>query len=379
MKVMDELLAPADTLLNPDIEEWKKAGGKTIGYFCTAYVPEELISAAGMLPFRMRATGSTGTEKGDKYAHSTTCSFVRHTFDMALRENYSFLDGLVAPNSCDHIRRMFDAWRRGKMPTPTSPYYLHLFIVPFKYGDGAYDYLRREIVKFQKSLEDHFQVKITKEALQKAIKEANETRRLLKELYQLRKKENPPITGEQAHRIVLASTAMPRDKYNKLLKDLLTDLQGKAGVNGYSARLMLVGGVLDDSDYIKLIEDQGGLVVTDFLCYGTRHFEDLVDEYMEPIEALTKRYLERLSCPRMMDHARRFEYIKNKVQEFKVDGIVCHRLMFCDNWGGESWMLRQDTKEAGIPFLGVEREYRLGAVEQLRTRIQAFLETVGRR
>ena len=97
MKVMDELLAPADTLLNPDIEEWKKAGGKTIGYFCTAYVPEELISAAGMLPFRMRATGSTGTEKGDKYAHSTTCSFVRHTFDMALRENYSFLDGLVAP------------------------------------------------------------------------------------------------------------------------------------------------------------------------------------------------------------------------------------------------------------------------------------------
>ena len=106
MTALEQLTKPAETITNPAIERWKEKGGKVIGYYCT-YVPEEVIHAAGMLPYRMRATGSTGTELGDVYSSHLSCSFVRHSLDQAMRGEYNFLDGLVALFSCDHIRRLF--------------------------------------------------------------------------------------------------------------------------------------------------------------------------------------------------------------------------------------------------------------------------------
>ena len=376
MTALEELTKQADTLTNPYIERWKERGGKIIGYYCT-YVPEEVIHAAGMLPYRMRATGSIGSELGDLYASTTTCTFCRHALDQAMKGEYSFLDGLVTLHSCDHVARTFDAWRYGKVPLP-DPFYLRFLDVPIKTDAVAVGWMTLQLDKFKRSLEDHFRVTITDEALRHSVKTYNEKRRLLKSLYELRKKEAPPITGAEVLGICIASTSMPAEEFNQLLKQVLNELEGRAGFSGYSARLLLAGGELEDPAYIRIIEELGGLVVTDLMCFGLRAFWDLVDEDSEPIAALAKRYIERISCPRMVDYWRRLKFIKDLAKEFRADGTIVQRMKYCDSWACDGAMIQWQAREDGTPCLLLEREYLMSAVGQMRTRVQAFLETIMR-
>jgi len=375
-KVFEQFSEATRTLLNPVLKDWKKQGGKILGYFCST-VPEELITAAGLTPFRMRATGSTSTEMSDAFFSSINCSFPRHCFNLALTGEFKFLDGVICINSCDHVRRIYDNWIRFVPDTQ----FVEVMSLPRKTEPAQVAWYRDEINLLRGKLEKHFGVKISDKTLWKAIKLHNETRRLQKKLYELRKKEKPPITGSEALAVMVAGTAMPKAKYNNMLRELLDELSGVEGPGDHRARLMIVGGILDDPAYIKVIEDQGGLVVTDSLCFGTRIMWVEVDESLsDPVEALARYYVaERPSCPRFYgEHDNRANYVIDMCREFKCDGIIGERLMFCDSWLVEHYMLGQDLKAAGIPMLKLDREYITGGVGQLRTRIQAFLETIGR-
>ncbi|MCZ7631410.1 MAG: 2-hydroxyacyl-CoA dehydratase family protein [Microthrixaceae bacterium] len=99
----------AASLETPEVEDWKADGNRVVGYFCST-VPEELFTAAGMMAFRMRGTGSTSTEYADANFTPINCSFPRHCFNEALEGNFEFLDALIVINSCDHIRRIYDNW-----------------------------------------------------------------------------------------------------------------------------------------------------------------------------------------------------------------------------------------------------------------------------
>jgi benzoyl-CoA reductase/2-hydroxyglutaryl-CoA dehydratase subunit BcrC/BadD/HgdB len=142
---------------------------------------------------------------------------------------------------------------------------------------------------------------------------------------------------------------------------------------------MILGGELDDPEFIDIIEEQGGLVVADSTCFGTRLMWESVDESAkDPVHALASYYIhDRPSCPRMYgDQQRRISYTRQLAKEFKVDGIIGERLLFCDQWLVEHYMTGLDLKEDGIPFMQIDREYILSAKGQLRTRVQAFLETI---
>ena len=144
---------------------------------------------------------------------------------------------------------------------------------------------------------------------------------------------------------------------------------------------MLIGSILDNPGYIDVIEGQGGLVVTGSLCFGSRNFWIDIDESIDdPLTALAQYYVaDRPSCPRTFDmHERRAQYIKDMIDDFKVDGVIMERLTFCDVWGYEQFPLTNDFKEWGMPLLMLDREYTLGGIGQLRTRVQAFIESLGR-
>lgn len=374
-KSLQQFQETTQTLVNPTVEAWKKQGGKVIGYFCS-YVPEEIITAAGFLPFRIRATGSKETTLGDAYFGINNCTFTRHCLDFAFRGNYDFLDGVVWASTCDHIRRVYDVWK-----AKIGRDFLHYLSVPRKVGEPQADWYREELVIFKQALERHFGAKFTDETLWKAIKLHNETRRLQRQLYELRKKKAPPLSGAETLTVMVASTAMPKKHYNQLLKELLEEVRSWKGYADYRARLMLLGGILDDPTYIQVIEDQGGLVVADMLCFGSRiMWEDVNEKAGDPLTALAQFHIGgRPSCPRMWgDHPQRTKVVKNMIKEFQVDGIICSPMKFCDFWAGEAFMLTQDLKRDGIPALTVEREYLLSGIGQLRTRVQAFLETMGR-
>jgi len=374
-KALETFKEAAQTIVNPELKKWIEQGGKVMGYFCS-YGPEEIITAAGMVPMRVRATGSRGTELSDAYLSSINCSFCRHAFNMALRGEYDFIDGVIWLNTCDHARRIYDNWWR-KVKTP----FVRIMSLPKKTGEKQVGWYRDELVNFKEALEKHLGMTITDDRLQEAIKLHNETRRLLRQLYELRKKEKPPITGADALAVVVASTAMPREQFNQMLKELLEDLKEAEGVKDYRARLMITGGILDDPGYIKVIEEQGGLVVTDMLCFGARVFlNDVAEGDGDPLMALARYYIvDHPSCPRMFgDYPRRAGFVRDMIREFKVDGIIGERLLFCDLWTVEHYQLAKEFKPEGIPYLSLDREYLLAGIGQLRTRVQAFLETIRR-
>jgi bzd-type benzoyl-CoA reductase N subunit len=375
-KAFEQFSEAAETLLTPVLQSWKDQRGKIVGYFCST-VPEELITAAGHVPFRMRATGSTSTEESDAYYSSINCSFPRHCFNQALTGEFKFLDGVVCVNSCDHVRRIFDNWIRFVPETP----FVEVMSLPRKAGPDQVAWYRDEINMLREKLEKHFGVAITDKTLWDAIKLHNETRRLQKKLYELRKQEKPPITGAETLAVMVAGTAMPKEQYNDMLRELLDELGGAEGPGTHRARLMIVGGILDDPAYVQVIEEQGGLVVTDSTCFGTRLMWVEVDESLsDPAEALARWYVaDRPSCPRFYgEHDNRTKYVIDMCREFNCDGVIGERLMFCDSWLVEHYMLGQDLKAEGIPMLKLDREYVTSGIGQLRTRVQAFLETMGR-
>jgi benzoyl-CoA reductase subunit C len=360
-------------IFNPSLKRWKDKGGKVVGLVCS-YVPEELFTAAGILPYRMRATGSIDTSPGDPYAGAFTCSSVRHLLSLAFSGAYDFLDGIVIFNSCDHARRIYDIWSR-KLNTP----FQHYVNVPHKGGSDQTAMYRNELQMLKQSLENQFRVSIGDEDLWRAIKVHNQTRELQRKLYELKGREAPPITGAETLSILIAGTAIPKDEYNGLLRKLLSVLGDRSGNSDNKARLMMTGSCLDNPAYLQVFEELGGLIVTDLLCFGASACWGLVDETgADPLEALARYQLdERIPCARMVgQYSRRLGLVKEMVKEFRIDGVVCERMKFCDIWAAENILFKRSLQESGIPTLTMEREYMLGGSGQMKTRIQAFLETI---
>ena len=370
MTVMEKL-TQALPLANPWIESWKNEGKKVLGYFCT-YIPEEIIYAADILPVRVRARtcGAGDTPMADAYMTPTACSYTRCCLELANQNQYNFLDGIVSCNSCDQIRRLYDNIRY-KTPFP----YHYIMGVPGNVSETTHEWFRHELSKFKENLEKNFEVNISDDKLKSAIEVYNKSRTLLKELYELRKRDNPPITGTDVLNIISAGISMPRDQFNDFLTQQLQELKEKDGISDHKARIMIVGSMLDEPEYMKIIEDLGGLVVTDSQCLGTRYFWDLIDENKNPIDAIGERYLSKISCPRMTGrYTEREDFMVKLIKEFKVDGVIFQRMKFCILWCAEIFLLRKRIKEEGIPFLELEREYVLSGAGAMKTRVQTFLE-----
>jgi len=254
---------------------------------------------------------------------------------------------------------------------------MHYLTVPHRISDSANSWYREEIAGLKQGLEEFSGKEITEEALEKAISTYNETRSLLRQLYELRISESPSITGFESQRLLLAAMSMPKDQYNELLKRSLDEIRAREPLSNSRARLMVIGSALDDPDYLKIIEDQGGLVVTDALCFGSRYLWEPVETEGDILGSLARYYLNRPNCPRMMDqHEAIFGFIMDMVRRFKVDGLIYQKMQFCDLWGGESLFLEKRLKESNIPFLSLQREHIVTNVGAIATRVEAFIEMI---
>jgi benzoyl-CoA reductase subunit C len=364
----------AGRLENKYVAEWKGAGRPVVGFFC-AHAPEELLWAAGILPIRMRGTGSDETSHADQYLGSFNCSFVRHTLDLVMKGKLPFLDGLLVTNSCDHIRRLFEIFTAKEM----APF-CHYLDVPHLNTESSRGRLTEQLGTLKLELERFFGVTVSRRAMADALKLYNRTRTLLGRVSALRSEDPPRATGSEALALSVASASMPRDRFNELLEQHLEELERRdPGAPKTRQRLLVMGGALDDPAFLEIIESLGADVVEDQLCWGTKSFHDLTDEEIDPVEAIARRMLGHMPCPRMLDgYEKRLGSVLEAVERYKVDGVICERLKFCDLWGGEIEMLRRSLRdEAKIPLLVLERDYvTAGGVGQLRTRVQAFLETL---
>ncbi|RJR18865.1 MAG: 2-hydroxyacyl-CoA dehydratase [Desulfobacteraceae bacterium] len=373
MEVLDQLEALASENPNSAAKAWKDDGKKIVGYWCS-YVPQELMHAAHVFPYRIRGTGARSTGRADVYmAAVCNCTYPRAALELALDGTYDFIDGMVGANECDHGRRAYEIWVEKK----GIPFH-HFLFVPHKIDDSVLAEFQKELLKFKVHLENRFHTFITDDALFKSIRLYNENRRLLKTLQEGMKKEQPLMKGSELNTVIVAGVCTPPEQYNQLLKQLLEDLRHRKPMDRPRARLMIYGWIGDNSGFHRLVEDVGGLVVADNCCYGTRDFWEPVETDGDPLKGIARSYLYRPTCARMMGELNsRLAYAKNMIQEFAVDGVLITRHQFCDIHGSEAFSLKRHENEMGVPFSApLIQEYLGEDAGRLKTRIEAFIEQI---
>jgi len=353
------------------IRAWKEQGKKVIAFQCT-YVPEEIIYAAGIMPIRL--TGDSrelDLEEANAYMYINTCSHVRSCLELVLRKQYDFLDGFVSGTTCDSSRRLTDVWKYYNFTS-----FVHILTVPRKMTERAHELYRREVQDFKRRLEEFFDVEITPQALRQAIKVYNRSRELLHQLYQLRKSDAPPISGAEVQEVLNAGWSMPKEQFNQLLERLVEEASsGQRAVRG-NFRLMLNGSPLNNPEFTKAIEELGGLVVVDELCTGVRYWWELVDtdSEIDPVAALSRRYLNNFPCPRMFPPEERFNRVLQLVKDYRVEGVISEIVRYCVHCAHDQPLLRRRLEKQGVPVLELGVEYGMPGTGQIRTRVQAFLE-----
>jgi len=353
------------------ILEHKSRGGKVIGWLCT-YVPEEIIHAAGALPIRIIGySHEANLDDANAHLYINNCTFSRSCLQLGLEGEYDFLDGVVGGSTCDGARRLFDVWRQ-YVGTP----FHHVMTVPRKYTENAHQLYYSEVLQFKKHLEEHLNVDISDEALLKSTILLNESRSLLHRLYELRKRDKPPISGAETLEVLNAAYRMPKETFNLWLGELIEELKASDKAFTGRARVMLVGSVLTNPEFVKSIEDQGALVVTDELCTSTRYWGDKVvlDDGRPILEAISRRYLNNFPCARMYPSDERFNRIIDYARDFKVDGVISEIVRYCVPYAHDLPLLTDRLSEVGIPTLALDVEYGTAGSGQVATRVQAFLE-----
>lgn len=347
-----------------------KEQGKLIVGVTDANVPEEVIYAAGLLPWRLTGTRSQDISLAQSYHSVNTDVYCNHLLQSLLTGEFDFLDGVVISCEDDDIRRLWDSWKYiDKTPFVYQLYAPH---TDTQIVRGAY---AEAIGNFKGALEQQFGVTITNEALGNAIQVYNRWRRLLEQLYALRKRDQPPLSGSDYLKLVSASFVMPKDEFNKELESLMPYLEErKISLKTCRPRLLVCADKLDNPDYLEFIEGLGCLIAMDDLDTGSRYFWKATDVNQDPIAALTERYISRPPCSHTVDWPVYVNQVTSWVKDYGITGVI--NLPHLNGFIRQiitPYFTEQLTK-ANIPVISYTIDYPLTNVEQLRTRIGAFLE-----
>ena len=353
------------------VRELAGEGRKIIGYLC-GFVPPELITAAGMVPYRITGVmGEPLTEALD-YFEPNACNYVLNCFQQAIKGRYDFLDGIIIPHACDTVQRLYGLWKFWKAPA-----YAHFLNVPTTVSPASIRFFREELEMLKESLEEFSGVEISPARLSEALRLHNENRRLVVELYDRRKQHPPAITGGEMIRILVAGTGIPADEFHSLLQEILRGVEGRARpVDEGKVRILLYGCVMDDAALADLIEAGGGSVVVDDTCIGTRSFSAAADASDDPLGDLCRLYFADFLCPKVVRSCEedRFGYLVEMAREFRVKGVIAYLMAWCDPHKFDQPVLRDFLARAGLPLLAIEDDYTLSSSGAMQNRIQAFLE-----
>ncbi len=377
MKNSDRLKSLSGVVRNEVLAENLKNGEKAIGYFCS-YVPEEIIAAAGFIPYKMRGVGSTGTELADTYYSSTNCLYPRHILDLAMKGEYDFLDGIIFSNSCDHTRRLYDIWLEA---VPGKPGFIHFLDVPHLMGEVQERRFKDILQELISDIEKYSGRKISDDDLLGSVKEYNRRRKLLRSIYKKRTLPGTEVKGSDFLEIMLAVTAMPVRKGNEMLEQIGCELGNSSSMpDSERIRIVLAGGCMEESSFLRMIEEAGALIVEDNTCLGWRHSDGDIEETGDILMNISRRYLHHLSCPRISnDYDRRLSHISGIMNRGEADAVIFSRLPFCILYSGESYMFKEESRKYGYPLLIIERGYGDKSDGQYKTRVQALIEEIRNR
>jgi benzoyl-CoA reductase subunit C len=360
--------------------ELRAEGRKVLGYM-TALGPVEIMTAAGVIPVRLKGFPDEPITKADAHMETIVCPFVRNVFDAALKGRYDYLDGLVMPHQCDSTDRTFDTWSYNlRLP------YSHFLNVPHLTDDPSVKFFKSVLRLFITTLERFTGRTIPDEAIADAVRTHNENRRLMRGLYAMRKTETPPISGAEMMKVLIAAMSLPVSESSALIEGVAQEVRERTPGAGRGKRIMLVGDQVDMVAIAELIEEAGASLVMDDISMGSKLYFTDVDETADPLLGIAERYLKKLKLPTTYvgsgntyeeNLEARFGHMKQYIREFRVDGTILFVNKYCDPYGFEVPAIKAFIESTGVPVLYLEDEYSTSTLPRMKTRIEAFLEMIG--
>lgn len=364
-----------------ELVEARKNGQKVFGTFCV-YVPDEVVIAANGIVTGLCGGSQFWVPDGEKVLPKSTCPLIKASIGARLGKTCPFFrlaDMYVGETTCDGKKK---AWEILGEDVP-----MHIMDIPQMKRPEDIERWAGEIKKFAKVVEDLTGNQITIETLNAAIKTVNEKRKAMARVYDARKAEKLPISGKDA--LLMSQIAFFDDPArcaqmcNKLADELEQRIED--GVTVFPAgtkRIMLTGTPLAIPNWKlhHIVETSGAAVVCEEMCTGTRYFENLVEEDCKTLDeaymALAQRYM-KTNCACFTPNTGRIDDLLRLAKEYKVDGVIDVNLKFCCLYDTEGYHVERAMKAAGIPVLGIETDYTDTDAEQLKTRVQAFVEMLG--
>ena len=377
---------------NNDLVKQAKAEGKrAIGYTCY-FMPEVLLDLPGCFSVRLRAPRCTSPDIATYYMSSRVCHYARSLLERALEGGFNFLDAQMATETCtgtcrfqEHLlQKHLDSVKDMRI-IDNDDFFCEFSDVPFKNNENGFQHFRGQLqAHVLEPLHEHFGIDISNEAIMKAVEQHNEVCRLINEIGDYRKLDNPTITGYEFHVINLVTLVCPKELILPYLRETAEELKTREPDMKWPFRckVVLAGSENDDPDFTKLIESCGAEVVCDRYCYGAVESRIPIEikEGDDPLYVIARHYLETSNCPRFMpqDEMRaRKRRIAELAKEYHADGVIVASNKFCEYWSYERVI---DTvvlpRDFGLPVCSIEKEYINSASGQLRTRFQAFVESV---
>ena len=366
-------------LVQQAIDEGKRA----LGYNCY-YVPEVLLNLGDCFSTRLRAPRCTSPDVATYYMTGRTCPYVRSILERAIEGGYNHLSAVFGSESCAAMERMEEQLYLLK-PIKHEGFFVTILDPPMKGDKTNLDYYKVQLKKHVLgAMERAWGLDVSDDAIRAAIEKFNRLCRVITEIGDLRKLPNPPITGYEFPVIQLVSEVCPHDLILPYLEETLAELKKRKPEPEFPfrARVVLAGSEIDDPEFTKLIEMCGAMVVADRYCFGSLPSREEIEirDGETAFDAVCRHYLHWNQCARFMDGMKidqRHDKLVELVKEYSADGIIYENMKFCEFWSYEKVLASHIMiEENGIPCATIEKEYALGSVGQLRTRFQAFVESL---
>ncbi len=362
-------------------------GRHALAYNCS-YIPEVLLDVEGCFSVRLRAPRCTNPDLATYYMTNRSCPYSKSILERAFEGGYNFIDALLGQECCTTMNRMEQYFDYCKL-IPKEKFFTSFIDMPLKKTAWHAGYFRRQIEqKIIEPLGRVYGVDFSEEKLRAAIEQHNEVCRIITEIGDMRKLPNPPVTGYEFHVIQLVSLTCPKDLILPYLRETLEEIKSREPEPKFPfrARVMVAGSEIDDPDFTKLLEGCGAYVVADRYCFGSipGREEIIVKPDEDILQAIADHYIQTNQCPRAMgpeNVVARKQFLYKIAQEYGAEGVIVENMKFCEYWGYEraqaaQWMRDGFSLPGTLPVCQIEKDYTNAATGQLRTRFQAFVESL---
>ena len=382
MGYFDFVMGEVHGLRIKELSDAKAAGRIVVGSFCV-FVPEELVLAVDAVNVGLCAGADFGTEEAERFLPRNTCALIKSFFGFSLEKVCPYLEScdlVVGENTCDGKKKAYETFQ-----DLISGEFLALDMPNTKSAEGR-EIVRQSFLTLKDSLERLSGRPITTESLRMGIETVNAKRAALQRLAKLRQADPAPISGLDALLINQISFYDDPTRFTASVNQLCDELQRRVedgiGVAPKGTPRLAVSGcpmAVPNWKLPAVVENSGAVIVAEESCIGERGTQNLVDGEGQDVETLLKHLVDRyftIDCAVFTPNPSRTEHARSIAQDAQADGLIHYAIQFCTPYQMEAPLLERAVEGSGLPVLRIDTDYTQEDVEQVRTRVEAFVEQV---